>query len=176
GYTVSVATRGDDGLALAQRDAFDVVITDLKLPGLSGLELVRQLHTAKPRLPIILMTAHGTTETAIEATKFGAYDYLLKPFEMAELLDLVGRASVSSRLMKEPVEFGTSKTAHDAIVGQSRAMQGIYKEMGRIAAKPVNVLIRGDTGTGKELIARALYQHSDRASAPFVVINCAAIP
>src|SRR5947207_2977461 len=110
GYETEIVTRGDEGLKLACERPVDVVLTDLKLPGLSGLELVRQLHTAKPRLPIILMTAHGTTETAIEATKFGAYDYLLKPFEMAELLDLVGRASVSSRLMKEPVEFGTSKT------------------------------------------------------------------
>src|SRR5437764_7590944 len=176
GYAVSLAKRGDEGLALAQSSPFDVVVTDLKLPGLSGLELIRQLHASLPRLPLILMTAHGTTETAIEATKFGAYDYLLKPFEMSELLELVAKAAVASRLMTEPVEFGTSETAHDAIVGQSRSMQAIYKEIGRVAAKPVNVLIRGETGTGKELIARALYQHSNRASAPFVVINCAAIP
>src|SRR5437660_9004130 len=101
---------------------------------------------------------------------------MLKPFEMSELLELVRKAAVASRLMTEPVEFGTSETEHDAIVGQSRSMQAIYKEIGRVAAKPVNVLIRGETGTGKELIARALYQHSDRASAPFIVINCAAIP
>jgi DNA-binding NtrC family response regulator len=175
-FDVQMVARGDQGLALATRDPFDLVITDLKLPGLNGLELVRELHMAKPRVPIILMTAHGTTETAIEATKFGAYDYLLKPFEMSELLELAHKAAVSSRLMTEPVEFGTSETPHAAIVGQSRAMQLIYKEVGRIAGKPVNVLIRGETGTGKELIARALYQHSERASAPFVVVNCAAIP
>jgi len=176
GYAVSVAIRGDEGLALAQQNSFDVVVTDLKLPGLSGLELIRQLHTSKPRLPLILMTAHGTTATAIEATKFGAYDYLLKPFEMAELLELVDTAVTSSRLMTEPVEFGSAATTRDALVGQSRTMQTIYKEVGRVATKPVTVLIRGETGTGKELIARALYQHSDRANEPFVAVNCTAIP
>jgi len=176
GYDVALAKRGDEGLALAQGTPFDVVVTDLKLPGLSGLELIRQLHSTKPRLPLILMTAHGTTETAIEATKFGAYDYLLKPFEMTELLELVDSAVASSRLMTEPVEFGSDTTARDAIVGQSRSMQNIYKEVGRVASKPVTVLIRGETGTGKELIARAIYQHSERVHEPFVAVNCAAIP
>ncbi|MBI3878235.1 MAG: sigma-54-dependent Fis family transcriptional regulator, partial [Verrucomicrobia bacterium] len=176
GYDVALVPRGDDGLKRATRDEFDVVLTDLRLPGLSGLELVRELHRAKPRLPIVLMTAHGTTETAIEATKFGAFDYLLKPFEMGELLGVVEKAVATSRLMSEVVELGAANPSRDAIVGQSRAMQGIYKEIGRVAAKPVNVLIRGETGTGKELIARALYQHSERANAPFVAINCAAIP
>jgi DNA-binding NtrC family response regulator len=176
GYVVKVDKRGDSGLALAQQDFFDVVITDMKLPGLGGLELVRELHKGKPRLPIILMTAHGTTDTAIEATKSGAYDYLLKPFEMPELIELVEKAVASLRLMTEPVELGEAGTARDALIGNSRLMQAIYKEIGRIASKPVNVLIRGETGTGKELIARAIYQHSDRAAAPFVAINCAAIP
>jgi len=176
GYKVTVEKRGDDGLARASQDTFNVVITDLKLPGLNGLELVRQLHTTRPRLPIILITAFGTTQTAIEATKFGAYDYLLKPFEIQPLLDLIHRAVDSNRLMSEPVTLGESGVARDAIVGQCAAMQAIYKEIGRVAAKPVNVLIRGETGTGKELIARAIYQHSDRANAPFVAINCAAIP
>jgi nitrogen regulation protein NR(I) len=176
GHTVQVEKRGDAGIAAAQGDAFDVVITDMKLPGLNGLDLVRQLHAAKPRLPIILMTAHGTTETAIQATKSGAYDYLLKPFDIPEFIELVEKALKSSRLMSEPVELGGAGETRDALVGNSRSMQSIYKEIGRIASKPVNVLIRGETGTGKELIARAIYQHSDRAKAPFVAINCAAIP
>lgn len=176
GYRVTLEKRGDAGLELAQREAWDVVITDLKLPGLSGLELVRELHAAKPRLPIILMTAHGTTETAIEATKFGAYDYLLKPFEMDQLIELVEKSVAVGHLMSEPVGLGEPGTTRDAIIGRSRVMQEIYKEIGRVAAKPVTVLIRGETGTGKELIARALYQHSERAQEPFVAINCSAIP
>jgi DNA-binding NtrC family response regulator len=176
GHDVEVEKRGDDGLTRANKDRFNLVITDLKMPGLSGLELVRQLHTAQPRLPIILVTAYGTTETAIEATKYGAYDYVLKPFNVPGLLDLVRKATDSNRLMSEPVELGGATPSRDALVGQSPAMQAIYKEIGRVASKPVNVLIRGETGTGKELIARAIYQHSDRAKAPFVAINCAAIP
>jgi len=176
GYDVIALGRGDTGLERALAEPFDVVVTDLKLPGLDGLELVRQLHQAKPKLPIILITAHGTTEVAIEATRWGAFDYVPKPFEVDELLDLTAKALESSRLMSEPVEMGESISSGTAIVGNSRVMQSIYKEIGRIAATSVTVLIRGDTGTGKELIARAIYQHSDRASAPFIAINCAAIP
>jgi DNA-binding NtrC family response regulator len=176
GYGVEVAERGDDGFAQAKSGSFNLVLTDLMLPGMSGLELAAQLRAAKPKLPIIMMTAHGTTDTAIEATKLGAYEYLVKPFEAEDLLDVVAAAVAHSRLMSEPVEMGEARSAHFAIIGKSRAMQGIYKEIGRVAATPATVLIRGATGTGKELIARAIYQHGDRADKPFIAVNCAAIP
>jgi DNA-binding NtrC family response regulator len=176
GYDVAVCARGDEGLERARDQFHDVVVTDLRLPGLGGLELVGRLHAAKPKQPIILMTAHGTTETAIEATKLGACDYLLKPFEADELLDMVATAVASSRLMSEPVEMGEARPDGHAIIGNSRAMQAIYKEIGRVAATPATVLIQGGTGTGKELIARAIYQHSQRADKPFIAVNCAAIP
>jgi len=176
GHEVVVRGRGDDGLEAASAGNFNVVVTDLRMPGLNGLELVRRLHAARPRLPIILITAFGTTDTAIAAMKHGAYEYLVKPFDLTQLIDTVSRAAGSNRLMSEPVILGDGEEARDALVGQSDAMQAIYKEIGRVASKPVNVLIRGETGTGKELIARALYQHSERAHAPFIAINCAAIP
>ncbi len=182
GYNVETALTADEGLTRAKENPFDVVVTDLQLPGFAalgdkaGLELISRVRAAKPQLPIILMTAHHTTETAIEATKSGAYDYLLKPFDPAELLDMIDKAVASSRLVSEPVELGDTATPSDAIVGNSRAIQTVYKEIGRLTSKPVTVLIRGETGTGKELVARALYQHSERAQQPFIVVNCVAIP
>jgi nitrogen regulation protein NR(I) len=177
GFKVTLCHRGDEALRRAGQEEFDVVLTDLRLPGLGGLELVKQLHATQPRLPVVLMTAHGTIETAIEATKLGAYDYLQKPFEMPELLGLLHRAVEASRLMREPVALPDAVAgSRTALVGTSRAMHDVCKEIGRAAAKPVTILIRGETGTGKELIARAIYQHSPRAQAPFIAINCAAIP
>jgi len=176
GYAVDLAARGDTGLAQAQDQPYDLVITDLKLPGLDGLQVVAGLHAAKPRLPIIMMTAHGTTETAIDATKLGAFEYLVKPFEVEELLDLVAPAVIHARRMSDPVALGEASSNRAALIGRSRAMQNLYKEIGRVAPTPATVLIQGETGTGKELVARAIYQHGDRADRPFIAINCAAIP
>jgi nitrogen regulation protein NR(I) len=176
GHEVIVAADGVTGRDLAMTRRCDLIIADFKLPGMSGLELLKELQKGRPHLPVILITAHGTSEIAIEATKLGAYDYLLKPCDMPELIALVGKALASSRLMLEPVEMGEAISARDALIGNSRPMQEIYKEIGRIASKPVTILIRGETGTGKELVARAIYNHGDRAEKPFIAVNCAAIP
>jgi nitrogen regulation protein NR(I) len=175
GFKVTHCARGDEGLARARTAPFDVALTDLRLPGLGGLEVVRQLHESHPRLPMVLMTAHGTVENAIKATQLGAYDYVQKPFEMEDLLGVLNRAIQAGRLMREaPVEDSNPPRA--TIIGVSRAMQEVSKQVGRVAGKSVAVLIRGETGSGKELIARAIWQYSDRSKAPFIAINCGAVP
>jgi DNA-binding NtrC family response regulator len=176
GHKVELMQEGVQGLARACDQSFDLVFTELKLPGLSGLELIRQLHAAKPHLPIIVLTGHGTAESAIEATKLGAYDYLLKPFEIPQLLELLRKVFRSRHPQGDPPPPGRARLARGSLVGRSAAMQAVYKEIGRVASRLINVLIRGETGTGKELIARAIHDHSDRAKGPFIDINCAAIP
>lgn len=172
-YEVTTATDPAKGLALARKGDFEVVVTDLKMPGISGMDVIKDLHENRPQLPVILMTGHHTTETAIEAMKFGAYDYILKPPDPPEFIGLIEKAVSNSRLMSEQVELGHDPGASkDAIIGSSRVMQNVYKEIGRVAAMPVTVLIRGETGTGKELVARAIYQHSERADKPFIEVNC----
>ncbi len=176
GHEVVGHADGQSGLAAALEDDFDCVLTDLRMPGVSGMELIETLRDELPNLPVVLMTAHGTTETAIEATRRGAFDYILKPFEMEELLAVVTRAAAAGRRGREKVGLGDEEKRDVALVGQSRAMQTVYKEIGRVAGKPVSVLILGETGTGKELVARALWQHGDRKGRTFVTVNCAAIP
>jgi DNA-binding NtrC family response regulator len=123
------------------------------------------------------MTGHHTTEVAIEATKLGAYDYVLKPItNPEEFLALIHKAAASNARISKPESTGESKAKRGTIIGRSPPMQKVFKEIGRVAAKPVTVLIRGETGTGKELVARALYQHSDRSNDPFIIVNCVAIP
>ncbi|NCF88993.1 MAG: response regulator [Verrucomicrobiaceae bacterium] len=176
GYEVTMAEDGDIALDLAEDGDFDLVITDVKMPVMGGMALLEEIHKLKPKLPVVIMTAYSSTDCAIEATKSGAYDYVIKPFDMPEFLDVVAKGVASSRLIGRPVKLGGLAPGVDAIVGNSAAMQRVYKEVGRIAAKPIPVLIRGETGTGKELIARAIYQHSNRDKKPFVAVNCAAIP
>lgn len=176
GYQVAITENGQEGIDQARADPPDVVITDWRLPGADGITVVQEIHRALPQLPIILITAHGSTDTAIEATKHGAFEYLVKPLDMEELLEAVHRGVQHHRRMAQPIELGNPGTSRETIVGQCRAMRDIYKEIGRVAAQPVDVLIRGETGTGKELVARAIYQYSNRAKEPFITVNCAAIP
>ena len=176
GYGVTVATCGEVGQERASEGGFVAVVTDFKLPGLSGLELVKQIHDTNRRTPIILMTAHGTAELAIEAMKWGAYDYLLKPFEMPELIDMIADAVAHSALSADLIEVADKQTPSSELIGNSGVMQAIYKEIGRVAATSATVLIQGESGTGKELVARAIWQHSSRAKQSFVVVNCTSIP
>lgn len=178
-FTLLTAGSAAEALATVKRIRPDVVVLDVHLPDASGLETLGRLREVDARIPVILITGHGTTDLAIEAMKQGAYEYLLKPLELPELRELIDRASLSSRLMHVPAameEVEAAPEQADVLVGRCAAMQEVYKAIGRVALQEVTVLILGESGTGKELVARAIYQHSRRANRPFLAINCAAIP
>jgi len=178
GHTVLTAANGEAALAIVPHTAPDLVIMDVRMPGLSGLETFAALHQIDPKLPVIIMTAYGTTETAIEATKLGAFDYVLKPFEIPDIFNLIAQALEAGRFMRSRIVMRDTPESpcQDALIGVSKPMQEVYKAIGRVAPTDATVLIRGESGTGKELVARAIYQHSLRADKPFLVINCVAIP
>lgn len=168
------------GLAAIRDASPDLVLLDVRLSDMSGLDALTAIRQIDPRLMVVVITAHGTTDTAIEATKRGAYDYLLKPFELTTLRSVVARAIEAGDLVRCPVlnaaPSSPPSTPTDWIVGRSPAMQEVFKAIGRVASSDVNVLLLGESGVGKELVARAIFQHSRRASRPFMAINCAAIP
>ena len=180
GHHVTLCNDGKEALHLATSEEFDfdLVLTDFRLPSLGGLELLKQLHQQTPQRPVVLMSASANTSLAIEATKQGAYDYLVKPFDAKELVDISENALRASQAMRRPLKLdGTSGDASQPqLLGSCPSMQKVYKEIGRFAPTKVTVLILGETGSGKELIARALYQHSDRSEKSFVAVNCGAIP
>jgi nitrogen regulation protein NR(I) len=178
GHGVKTASSGEAALAMLQADSPDLLIMDVRLPGMNGLETFQAVHKIEPKLPVIIMTAFGTTDTAIEATKLGAFEYVLKPFEIPDMLTLIGQALEAGRCMRSRVEMDVAPEtgAADAIIGRSRPMQEVYKAIGRAAPTDATVLVRGESGTGKELVARAIYQHSVRSARPFLIINCVAIP
>jgi two-component system nitrogen regulation response regulator GlnG len=176
---VVTAGTGRQAIQQVQKRRPDAVVLDVRLPDMSGLEVFDQLRQLSPHLPIIVITAFTTTETAIEAMKRGALDYLLKPVDFHQLRDLVHKAVRVSQFQHVPTVFDQEEAAGatvERIVGRSAAMQEVYKTIGRFAPQDVPVLIQGESGTGKELVARALYQHSRRNQEPFLAINCAAIP
>jgi len=178
GYEILSAPSGEAGLNIIQERTPDLVILDMRLPGMNGFETFKAIHATESKLPVIIMTAYGTTETAIEATKMGAFDYILKPFDIPDMLSVIGQALEAARFMKSPVDIDSTpdKYSGEAIIGRSRPMQDLYKAIGRVSPTDATVLVRGESGTGKELVARAIYQHSLRANGPFLVINCVAIP
>jgi two-component system, NtrC family, response regulator AtoC len=176
---VREAATAAEAVAEFRRDRPDVVVLDVHLPDASGLDTFRQLRGIDARVPVVIVTGHGTTALAIEAMKEGAFEYLLKPLELADLRDLIDRAVRSSRLMRVPAaipDVDPDEPQGDPLIGRCPAMQDVYKAIGRVARQDVTVLLLGESGTGKELVARAIYQHSDRADKPFLAVNCAAIP
>jgi two-component system, NtrC family, response regulator AtoC len=179
GLNVHTAPTAEEGLRVVDESRPDVVILDVHLPDASGLETFERIRARDARIPVILVTGHGTADLAIQAMKRGAFDYLLKPLDLPQMRELVARACASSRLMHVPAVVADQETAPeraDALVGRCPGMQEVYKAIGRVAATDATVLILGETGTGKELVARAIYQHSRRSERPFLAINCAAIP
>jgi nitrogen regulation protein NR(I) len=184
GYEVASCNDGASALGMLAGGTFDAILLDYKMPGLNGLETLAEIKRSHIKTPVIVMTAHGTTETAIEAMKHGAYDYLLKPFDTDELRGVIGDAVEVHRSMKEVVSLApqdgsrleVTGSAETRIIGSHRKMQDVFKLIGQVAAKDVTVLITGESGTGKELVARAIYHHSHRREGPFMAVNCAAIP
>ncbi len=174
GVEVLTAATAAEGLTMVRERRPDAVVLDLQLPDRSGLDVFADIQALDPRRPVIFITAHGTTETALEAMKHGAFDYLVKPVDLEKLTQLLSRAFEATRLMHVPAVL--PEEYDDRIIGRSTVMQEMSKGLGRVAPQDVNVLILGESGTGKELVARAIYQHSRRADKPFLAINCAAIP
>ena len=176
---VLVASDEESGIRIFLEEMPLVVLLDIRLGEDSGLETFRRLRQLDPRAIVIFITGHGSSDMAIETMKMGAFDYLVKPLDFDQLNTVVDQALKIGRLMRAPAAVGDNQNCNessDRIVGNSASMQSICKYIGRIAPQDVNVMILGESGTGKELVARALYQHSKRNQAPFLAINCAAIP
>lgn len=179
-YEVVNASSAEAGIKTLRESEFDLAVLDLRLPGMNGIEGFEIIKKIAPKMPVIIMTAYGTTENAIEATKMGAFDYILKPFEIPDMLALIRKGIEAGKFMRQKVEMGGENQEEapesEIIIGRSAPMQDIYKSIGRVAPTEATILIRGESGTGKELVARAIYQHGSRSEKPFQVINCVAIP
>lgn len=185
GFEVTACVNARIAIDAISRQDFNLVMLDYKMPEMSGLDAIKEIKKIDAKTPVILMTAYGTTDLAIEAMKQGAYDYLVKPFDQMDLTRIVGEALAVNRQIKDVVGFPVSDLSPSSfskkkstlrIIGNSRKMQEIYKLIGQIAEKDVSVFITGESGTGKELVARAIYHHSQRKEKPFIAINSAAIP
>ena len=180
GFSVDLAKDGDEALRMIQSSHYDMAILDIKMPGLSGLELLDQIRELKKELLVVIMTAEASMKNAVEAMKRGAYDYITKPFDLdvidaiIEKIDKAREMTSQVSLLKEELKdrYQLEKT----IIGNSQAMREIYKTIGKVAPSDITVLIQGESGTGKELIARAIHFNSKRLGKPFIAINCAAIP
>ncbi len=180
GYEVHTAEDGEKGLALLREHHIDLVITDLRMPKVDGMEVLRQALLIDPELPVVILTAHGTVDNAVEALKTGAFDYITKPFDQTEVKSVVRKALRTRDLANAELSVDTTTPADHAarygIIGESKAIAEMYSIIERVADTPTTVLITGESGTGKELVARALHENSSRRDKPFIRVNCAAIP
>jgi nitrogen regulation protein NR(I) len=179
-YRVLEAGSGEYGVAIVKRGpAPDLIFLDVRMSGMSGIEALQHIRSANPRQLVILMTAFGTAQTAIEAMKFGAFDYIMKPFDSAKVLSLAENALQAHADMRAVGDYKpiiNSEDYKEGIVGSSAVMQEVFKVVGQVTASDVTVMITGESGTGKELVARSIWKHSHRAAKPFIAVNCAAIP
>jgi two-component system nitrogen regulation response regulator GlnG len=179
GYDVAAAKDGEGALRAFEAEPYDLVFLDVRMPGMDGLTALAKLREIRADAYVIVMTAHGTMETAIQAMQRGAYDYLAKPFDLDEVLLLAERALEARRLTQEVARLRTGLAEvkeFSALIGRHPRMQEVYKAIGRIAGSDVTVLLRGESGTGKELVARAIHHYSRRSGRAFVAVSCAAIP
>lgn len=179
GYEVTTASSGEEGFRMYRQETPDLVLTDVKMPGMSGLDLIREIHTVDPMVPIIAVTAYASADDALRAVREGAYDYLSKPFQVEDLRIIIRNALETRRLRRENLELKRSideKYRFGEIIGKSPEMIEIFNLVKTVAPSKAGVLIIGESGTGKELIAKAIHYSSARADRPFVTINCTAIP
>lgn len=179
GYQVSTASDGDAAYKIYRQEEPDLVLTDVKMPGMNGLDLIKQIHSLDPAVPIIAITAYACTDDALRAVKEGAYDYVSKPFEIDDLRIIIRNALETRRLRRENMELRRSiegKSRFAEIIGKSARMAEIFNLIYTVAPSKAGVLIIGESGTGKELIAKAIHDHSPRCDKPFVTVNCSAIP
>jgi two-component system, NtrC family, response regulator AtoC len=175
GYTVEACESGKLALERAARDTFDLAITDVRMPEMDGIAVTQALKAQQPSLQVIVMTAFGSVETAVEAIRHGAFDYVSKPMNLDEIKSTVRRALAERHLTDAPFEGGTPISDTSVVVGRSPAMVEVYRTLARVAASRSTVLIEGESGTGKELIAAALHRHSDRAGGRFVAVDCGSL-
>ena len=179
GYDVAAVKDGEGAIQAFEREPFDLVFLDVRMPGIGGLSALARLREIRADALVVVMTAHGTMDTAIQAMQRGAYDYLAKPFDLDEVLLVAERALAAARLTEEVARLRSGLAEvweFGALIGRHPRMQEVYKTIGRVAGNDVTVLLRGESGTGKELVARAIHHYSRRAGRPFVAVSSAAIP
>jgi DNA-binding NtrC family response regulator len=178
-FEILSAGSGDEAIRVCREQRPEVVVTDLRMPGVNGLQTLRELRKIDPRILVILMTAYGTTQTVIEAMKAGAYEYVQKPFKIDRIREVVRGAVKAAAQMRQVVTYQPLLQEEEhttGVIGKSEVMQEVFKKIGQVTETDATVLITGESGTGKELVARAIYHHSRRSNRPFLAVNCAAIP